>query len=209
MLSTERRQRAVAPDCRTSDAGFSLIEVMVAMAILATGLLSLAGVFVLGLKHLSSSTAALVAREKAREAVESVHTARDTRVIGWCQIYNVGAARSTACAVQPAPVFLTGMQPLRNPGPDGLVNTADDEGVEEAVNPGPDNVLGSEDDIRTPLRNYRREIEISEIVTNGVPNANLRRLRVRIRFGNLVAGPGGQLEPERLYELTTFISSIS
>ena len=51
------------------------------MAILATGLLSLAGVFVLGLNHLASSSAALIAREKAREAVESVHTARDTRVI--------------------------------------------------------------------------------------------------------------------------------
>jgi prepilin-type N-terminal cleavage/methylation domain-containing protein len=209
MAKPQKHQRRVVQEGQTSDAGFSLIEVMVAMAILATGLLSLAGVFVLGLKHLSSSTAALVAREKAREAVESVHTARDTRVIGWCQIYNVGAARSAACAVQPAAVFVTGMQPLRNPGPDGLVNTADDDGLEEAVSPGPDNVLGNEDDIRTPLRNYRREIEISEIVTNGVPNANLRRLRVRIRFGNLVPGPDGQLEPERLYELTTFISSIS
>jgi hypothetical protein len=101
------------------------------------------------------------------------------------------------------------MQPLRNPGPDGLVNTADDDGIEEAVNPGPDNVLGTQDDLRTPLRNYQREIEISEIVTNGTPNPNLRRLRVRIRFGNLVLRQSGQLEPERLYELTTFISSIS
>lgn len=192
------------------DEGFSLLEVMFAMFILATGLLSLAGVFVLGLKHLSSSTAALVAREKAREAVESVHTARDTRVIGWCQIYNQGATRSSACATQPAAVFLTGMQPLRNPGPDGLVNTSDDDGVEELVNPGPDNILGTQDDIRTPLQNFRREIEITEIVTNGVANPNLRRLRVRIRFGNMVAGPnGGELQPERLYELTTFVSSIS
>ena len=191
------------------DEGFSLLEVMFAMFILATGLLSLAGVFVLGLKHLSSSTAALVAREKAREAVESVHTARDTRVIGWCQIYNEGATRNGACATQPAAVFLTGMQPLRNPGPDGLVNTADDDGLEEMVNPGPDLVLGTDDDIRSPLQNYRREIEITEIVTNGVANPNLRRLRVRIRFGNLVPGPNGQLEPERLYELTTYISSIS
>jgi hypothetical protein len=182
---------------------------MIAMAILAGGLLSLAGVFVLGLKHLSSSSAALVAREKAREAVESVHTARDTRVIRWCQIYNVGSARHTACTGQPDAVFVTGMQPLRNPGPDGLVNTADDVGVEEAVSPGPDNVLGNQDDVRTPLHNYRREIEITEIITNGVANPNLRRLRVRIRFGNMIRMQDGSLEPERVYELTTFISSIS
>jgi len=189
--------------------GFSLLEVMVAMAILAAGLLSLAGVFVLGLKHLSSSSAALVAREKAREAVESVHTARDMRIIRWCQIYNVSSTRNGACAGQPAAVFQDGMQPLRNAGPDGLVNTADDVGVEEAISPGPDNVLGTQDDVRTPLQTFRREIEITEIITNGVANPNLRRLRVRIRFGNLVLGPSGQLQPERVYELTTFISSIS
>ena len=194
----------------SSDAGFSLLEVMVAMAILAGGLLSLAGVFVLGLKHLSSSSAALIAREKAREAVESVHTARDMRVIRWCQIYNVSSTRNASCTAQPAAVFRDGMQPLQNPGPDGLVNTADDVGTEEAVSPGPDNILGNTDDVRTPLVNYRREIEITEIITNGVANPNLRRLRVRIRFGNMVVNPqSGQLEPERVYELTTFISSIS
>lgn len=191
------------------ESGFSIIEVMIAMAILAAGLLSLAGVFVLGLKHLAGSSAALIAREKARETVESVHTARDTRVIRWCQIYNVGSPRNASCAAEAAAVFIGGMQPLRNPGPDGLVNTADDEGIEEAVSPGPDNVLGNDDDVRTPLVNYEREIEISEIVTNGVANPNLRRLRVRIRFGNLVKGDNGELRPERVYELTTYISSIS
>lgn len=192
-----------------SDGGFSLIETMIAMAILATGLLSLAGVFILGLNHLSGSSAALVAREKAREAVESVHTARDTRVITWCQIYNVTSVRGTACADAPAGVFVNGVQPLRKPGLDGLVNTADDLEWEEAISPGPDNVLGNADDVETPLTGFTREIEITEIVTNGVANPNLRRLRVRIRYGGQVRNQAGDLEPERVYELTTYISSIS
>ena len=41
-----------APDER----GFSLIETLIAMAILATGLLSLAGVFIMGLNHLAGSS---------------------------------------------------------------------------------------------------------------------------------------------------------
>ena len=191
------------------DAGFSLIETMIAMAILATGLLSMAGVFIMGLNQLSSSSAALVAREKAREAVESVHTARDTRVITWCQIYNVSSTRGTACATAPAGVFVDGPQPLRNAGADGLVNTADDVGIEEALSPGPDNVLGTDDDVSTPLSNYTRQIDISEIVTNGVTNTNLRRLRIRVRYGKTVRNGDGVLEPERVYELTTFISAIS
>ena len=194
-----------APDER----GFSLIETLIAMAILATGLLSLAGVFIMGLNHLAGSSGALIAREKAREAVESVHTARDTRVITWCQIYNVNSTRGTACSAAPAGVFLAGQQPLRIAGLDGLVNTADDVGMEQSLNPGPDNILGNEDDISTPLSGYTREIEITEIVTNGVSNPNLRRLRVRIRYGRPIRNGQGQLEPERLYELTTYISAIS
>ena len=196
-----------APDER----GFSLIETLIAMAILATGLLSLAGVFILGLGHLASSSGALIAREKAREAVESVHTARDTRVISWCQIYNVDSTRGAACSGKPAGVFVSGAQPLYKAGVDGLVNTADDStaGMEQSLSPGPDNILGNSDDVRTSLTGFTREILISEIVINGVANPNLRQLRVRIRYGRPVRNASGVLEPERLYELTTYISAIS
>jgi hypothetical protein len=89
------------------------------------------------------------------------------------------------------------------------VNTADDVGTEEAIGPGPDMILGTEDDTHTPLLTYTREIEISEILTAGVANPNLRRLRVRIRYGKLVRTQQGTYQPDRVYELTTFISSIS
>src|SRR3954453_19743764 len=97
--------------------GFSLIETIVAMGILATGLLGLAGVFTMGMAHMATSSANLIAREKAREAVESVHTARDTRTIQWAQIRNVADGG----------VFLNGAKQIHKPGLDGLVNTADDD----------------------------------------------------------------------------------
>ena len=122
------------PTAGGDQAGFSLIETLIAMAILATGLLSMAGVFIMGLSQLAGSSASLIAREKAREAVESVHTARDIRTLPWCRIRNVGAA--TNCADGAAGAFVTGAQPLRTPGPDGLVNTADDLDVEVALGAG-------------------------------------------------------------------------
>jgi prepilin-type N-terminal cleavage/methylation domain-containing protein len=188
------------PTVGGDDAGFSLIETLIAMAILATGLLSMAGVFVMGLGQLAGSSASLIAREKAREAVESVHTARDIRTLQWCRIRNVGTP--TGCVDGAAGAFLAGVQPLRTAGNDGLVNTGDaGEATETAVGPGPDGILGNDDDTETPMTNFTRQIAIEDILVNGTPNPNLRRVTVTIGFRV------GQ--SQRTYTLTTFISAIS
>jgi prepilin-type N-terminal cleavage/methylation domain-containing protein len=182
---------------RHKDAGFSLIETIVAMGILATGLLGLAGVFTVGMAHMATSSANLIAREKAREAIESVHTARDTRTITWCQIYNVSSTRTADCASAAAAVFLDGAQPIKDPGTDGLVNTGDDGAV--AKLPGPNGVLGDSDDIT--LTNYTRTIAITNVVEGTVINANLKQIVVTI---NYFVGP-----IKRSYTLTTYVSAIS
>jgi prepilin-type N-terminal cleavage/methylation domain-containing protein len=182
------------------ESGFSLIETMIAMAILATGLLSLAGVFVMGLGQLAGSSASLIAREKAREAVESVHTARDTKTIAWCEIRNVGT--QTNCPNNLGGKFVAEETKLKTPGPDGLVQTTDDGEIEVAIGAGPDNILGTEDDTHTKLENYTRQIQITDVLMgNGQPNPNLRRLTVIIgyRVG----------KTPRTYRLTTFVSAIS
>jgi prepilin-type N-terminal cleavage/methylation domain-containing protein len=186
---------------KRDQSGFSLIETIVAMGILATGLLGLAGVFTLGLAHMATSSANLVAREKAREAVESVHTARDTGTITWAQINNVANGG----------VFLDGPQSLYNPGNDGLVNTADDDdngtaGLEVQRLPGPDGILGgtSTDDVLVPMTNYKRTILISSLNRDdGVAGINdsLRMITVTITYS---VGP-----VNRTYTLTTYISAVS
>jgi prepilin-type N-terminal cleavage/methylation domain-containing protein len=175
-----------------NESGFSLIETLIAMGILATGLLGLAGVFTVGMTHMATSSANLIAREKAREAVESVHTARDTRTITWAQIRNVTDGG----------VFLNGEQQIKNPGLDGLVNTADDTGIEELRTPGPDGILGNADDVRIQLTNYTRNVVISNVLdANNNINPSLRQITVTIKYN---VGP-----VKRTYTLTTYISSIS
>jgi prepilin-type N-terminal cleavage/methylation domain-containing protein len=183
---------------RSSQKGFSLIELMVALSILMVGLLGLAQVFYFGLSIVGTSSAQLIAREKAREAIESVHTARDTRTISWAQIRNV---RTPDCRAWPTTTatgggtFTTAEHDLRDAGPDGLVATADDTGTEKT--PGPDNLLGTSDDV--PLLGFRRQIVICDI------GPNLRQIAVTIRY----TGSGAVGSRQRTYTLVTYISSFS
>lgn len=180
----------IRPALARRDAGFTLIEALIAMVILSVALLSMAQAFYLGMQHMATSSANLIAREKAREAVESVHTARDTRTITWAQIRNVSNGG----------VFLDGAQALCAAGDDGLVNTADDAlaGVETQKAPGPNGILGDADDVLTPLSGFQRRMEILEL--NPV-NPALREVVITIDYS---VGP-----QQRTYTLRTFISSFS
>jgi prepilin-type N-terminal cleavage/methylation domain-containing protein len=183
-----RTPRAVGP--HSGQAGFSLVEVLVALGILTGAALALVGVLAKSMQLMLGSQSQLLAKQKATEAVESVFTARDTRVLAWAQIRNVAGGSGADGGI-----FLDGPQPLREVGPDGLVNTADDGPLETLVLPGRDGVLGTADDERRPLSDFTREIEIRDL------GPNLRRVTVRVRYG---VGPG-----LREYVLVTYISSYA
>jgi len=172
------------------DGGFTLIEAIVAMLIMTVGLLGLAQAFIVGLQHMATSSSNLIAREKAREAVESVHTARDTRTITWAEIRNVSAGG----------VFLDGALTLNAAGVDGLINTADDAaaGIETQRAPGPNGILGDGDDVLTPLSGFQRQVQILELEP---VNPALRQVVITITYS-----VGLQ---QRTYTLRTFISSFS
>lgn len=175
--------------------GFSLIEVMVAMVVLSVGLLSLVGVFTMALKTVGASSNHLIAREKAREAVESVHAARDTGRLSWGNIRNAADGG----------IFLAGAQSLRQPGVDGIVNTADDASasLETLRRPGPDGILGNSDDEIMPLIDFTREVSITPLnyPSTTTLNPNLRQITVNIRY---------RVDDRwRTYTLTTFVSSFS
>lgn len=186
-------------ELRRPDAGFSLIEALIAMLILTVALMALAQVLYTGLAIASTSSPNLVAREKAREAIESVHTARDTHTILWAQIRNETAPTNCpdGTTATGGGVFIEGDVAMEAPGPDGLVNTDDDDG--EEMLPGPDNEFGTTDDV--PLSGYSRQIDICDVDDND----NLRRITVTIRYN----GSNAFGQRRREYRLTTFISSFS
>lgn len=179
--------------------GFSLFEALVALLLLTVALLALAQVLYAGLNIAATSSPNLIAREKAREAIESVHTARDTHTILWAQIRNAGAPAACPAGTTGTGggAFLNGELDMQAPGPDGLVNTADDVGAETL--PGPDGAFGTADDIA--LDGYTRQIDICDI--DG--NPDLRQIVVTIRYN----GSNAVGERRRTYRLTTLISRFS
>jgi len=144
--------------------GFTLLETMIASGILSVGILYLTSCYTEGLKSSYQVQVQFIAQQKAQEAMETIFTARNTKMLDWLQIANVSQNG----------VFKDGPQPLCAPGPDGLFGTADDDctvpdGI--VVAPGPDGVFGTADDVMIPLNPWMtREIKITPVPN--VPNLN-------------------------------------
>lgn len=175
---------------RSSDSGFSLIETVVASGVLAVGMLGAAAVFSHGMQKVTSAPGDLIATQKASEAIESVFSARDSHSLTWAQLRNVNGASGSDGGI-----FLDGPRSLTTPGPDGVVNTADDGPVETMTLPGPDQIYGTSDDQVIPLNQYQREIKIRDV------EIDLRSITVTITY--LVGSAN------RKYVLTTYISDYS
>ena len=165
----------------TSESGFTLVEVLIAGMLLSTGLLALAYCFSQGLATVMASQQDSIARQKAREALEDVMTARNTDSITWSQIENISNGG----------IFTDGLTKLTTAGADGMVNTADDGAVETMTMPGPDGLLS--DGTQTSLTGYMRKILITDI------NANLKTITVTITY---TTPPG----ITRSFSLETYVS---
>ena len=183
-----------------SQAGFTLIETVMALGVLTVGLMGAAAVVTTGMSKVTSSPYDLIATQKAAEAVESVFSARDSHVLVWANIRNVLGASGTDGGS-----FLDGPQPIRLLGSDGLFNTAvgASQPIETMVFPGPDQMMYTADDVTVSLAGYTREINIrdvpGEVDVNGI--SNLRSITVTVIFQ---AGP-----MQRKYTLVTYISNYS
>jgi prepilin-type N-terminal cleavage/methylation domain-containing protein len=171
----------VVPCQEHDERGFTMVEVMIASVILVVGILSLAYAFGMGLGVIGTAQEDSIARQKARQAMEDVFTARDTGGITFPQICNVGSGSSC--------IFVSGFEPLYTTGPDGLVNTADDGTgtplptgcsltpcIETTDTPGPDGILGTADDVFVPLIGYQRQVQITQL------SAILNQVTVTIKY---------------------------
>ncbi|MGH9864952.1 MAG: type IV pilus modification PilV family protein, partial [Candidatus Acidiferrales bacterium] len=83
------KQKTRTTGKRPSTAGFTLIEAMIALVVLAFGVLGLAAMMTDGIAYMNMSQADFIAQQKAEQAVESIFYARDSKIYLWAQIQNV------------------------------------------------------------------------------------------------------------------------
>jgi Tfp pilus assembly protein PilV len=119
-----------------SSAGFSYIDVMVAMVIMMVGILALVSAISASMLISRGQEQQLNAKQYAVSTMESIMSAKETASdgadvtpLGWNAIGNVGSNIDPATGL-PRGVFVTGVTDVRaNAGPDEILGTADDDGA--------------------------------------------------------------------------------
>ncbi len=157
---------------RSSESGFTYIDVMVAVVILMVGILALMAAISGGAIQARGQEQQMAAKQIAASTMESIMSVKETDParLGWNSIGNVG---SNVVGGVPRGIFVVGMQDVR---PD----------------PGPDEVLGTADDTGTPLQSMQRQIIITDqcdperpsynCPTPGLSAVRIRTVQVIVRY---------------------------
>ncbi|HVP43228.1 MAG TPA: prepilin-type N-terminal cleavage/methylation domain-containing protein [Terriglobales bacterium] len=182
-LARQRQRRS----CR----GFSLVEVMISMVILAVGLLAMLALFGQAVATTQWAQEDQIAKQKSREALESVYSARNDASINFNSIQNVANGG----------IFKDGFQQMFRAGANGVVGTTSDSATLDFVRqPGPDGLMNTGDDLVVPLSNYRRQIQITPVLNpDGTVNPDMRKISVTVQVNT----PGRGI---RNYTVSGYIS---
>jgi len=179
-----------------AESGVSLLEVVVSMAILTVGMVSMLGVFGLAMASTQTSQQDMIAKQLANESYESIITARNTTQITWAMLQNVSNGG----------IFIDGASPIYNAGADGIYGTADDSAAGEQTlqDPGADGIYQTSDDVLIPLTGYHRTILIGPVLdAAGNSVASLRSVTITVTYSS------PQVKTGKTYILNSFISQYS
>jgi prepilin-type N-terminal cleavage/methylation domain-containing protein len=178
-----------------SQSGFTLVETMIAALIMAVGLMALAWQFITSMATVEWAQQDSIARQAARETLESILSSRNNSTVQYASIDNVGTGSG---------IFVVGWKSLLTEGPDAIFGTADDGTtgcasspcVQSMTLPGPDGILGTADDVAAPLTGYKRQIVITDS-----PNGylNIKQITVTVQYTT----PSNQ---NRQVTVTTYVS---
>ncbi len=138
-----------------SEAGFTYIDVMIALVILMFGILAMLAAISWSIVQANGHEQQLLAKQVATSTLESIMAVKETDPLrlGWPTVGNIGSNIDPATGVAQG-IFSVGFQPVR-------------------ANAGPDNVIGTPDDTGDTITQLRRRIVISDICDPDRPSATI------------------------------------
>ena len=174
-----------------SQRGMSLIEVMIAGVVFMVGMLGTALMITWAFGNMKSAEEEAIAKQKARQIMESIYGARNSGQFSWPTINPYGAPDPLGSGIEGK--FKTGWQAMYNAGLDGVYGTDDDEasGIE---------VITMENGKQRSLADFQRQITISDFknTTTNETVGSLRQLKVEVRYPQ---GNSGLMSTYTIYSL--------
>lgn len=159
---------------RNGEAGFSYIDVMVALVIFLIGILGYLSALSAGVLQSRGQQQQIIARHVAATAMESIMAAKETDPdrLGWDAIGNVGSNIDPVTTL-PRGIFLTDFQQVvASAGLDEVIGTADDTGAA--------NIGYSRRIVITDICDPERPSDICPIP--GIWETRMREVEVTVRY---------------------------
>ena len=208
-MATTMIRRGKSRVRKQAENGFSLLEVVISMAVLTVGMVSLLGVFGLAMASTQTSQQDMIAKQLANEAYESIVTARNTTQITWDDIQNQGSTTCTVTGASSCGIFASPTAPLpmyqavTTGTYAGILGTTSDVGQPEQTLQDPGGVYQTADDIMIPLTGYQRTILISPVYdSSGNLVGSLRAVTITIQYST------SQTQLPKSYILNSYISEF-
>jgi prepilin-type N-terminal cleavage/methylation domain-containing protein len=170
METSMSNNQPVKNPARKSEAGFSLLEMVVAMVILTVGLLGVASSIGYALMATNSGRQLTNAKLLVVSALEQMESLRNTGQLNYDEISNTQVSGSSF------PGFPSTFQDVSVvPGPDGIFGTKDDI----STAPGSDGVYGTSDDVTDQsliVKGAKRQVIITSLTTT------LKKIQVTLKY---------------------------
>lgn len=174
LRSTQNRRSGTSNKIKSSEAGFSLFEMLVAIIIITIALLGTASAISYALMASNRGRGVTNAKMLIVSILEQMETLRDTSALSFDEISNSHVQGSSFSQF---PYSATEFRPVSVvPGNDGVFGTDDD-----LVNAGPDGVYSTGDDFTDPTLarpGVSRQIQITPFQTNPF----IKKIKVTLRY---------------------------
>jgi prepilin-type N-terminal cleavage/methylation domain-containing protein len=175
-MLNKKTQNYLEKPLNSGEAGFSLMEVIVAIIILTIALLGTAAALGYALEFGNTSRNVGRAKSIITSSIEEIESLRNTRRLDFKQIANVGSVDNTN-SKNPFNGFSTGFKEISlSAGKDGVNGTDDD-----LIDAGADTIYGTADDFTNSslIRSgYTRQITITTLPSD----VTIKKVEIKVKY---------------------------